>query len=71
MDFGPSFTVASRLLRSYSTEDNTPRLMVKQLSTPRDTQRDSQSYIEKREEGDTGDQEEKRGSQKGREQSSQ
>ena len=31
----------------------------------RDTQRDSQSYIENREEGDRGDQEEKRGSQRG------
>ena len=37
----------------------------------RDTQRDSQSYTEKREEGDRGDQEEKTGSQKGKEQSSQ
>ena len=41
---------------------------MKQFSTPRDTKRDSQSYIEKREEGDRDDQEKKRGSQKGREQ---
>ena len=45
--------------------------MVKQFSTVKDTQRGSQSYMEKREEGDRGDQEEKRGNQKGREQSSQ
>ena len=114
-------TVASRLLHPYSTEDKTSRLMVKQFSTARDTQRGSQSYMEKRrgrrdievtrkrrgevkrgesnlvsnqfpkclhslehperftelhreekrEDGDRGDQEEKRGNQKGREQSSQ
>ena len=113
-------TVASRLLHPYSTKDKTSRLMVKQFSTARDTQRGSQSYMEKRgrreievtrkrrggvkkgernlasnqfpkclhslehperftelhreekrEEGDRGDQEEKRGNQKGREQSSQ
>ena len=44
--FNPSLTVASRLLHPYSTEDKTPRLMVKQLSTVRNTQRNS--YIEKR-----------------------
>jgi len=42
------FTVASRLLRPHSTEDKTPRLMGEKLSTARNTQRDSQSYIEKR-----------------------
>ena len=41
-------TVASRLLHPYSSEDKTPRLMVKQLYTARNTQRDSQSYMEKR-----------------------
>ena len=45
--------------------------MVKQFSKVRDTQRGSQSYMEEEEEGDRGDQEEKRGSQKGRHQSSQ
>ena len=45
--------------------------MVKQFSTARDTQSDSQSNIEKREEGNRGDQEEKKGSQNGKEQSSQ
>ena len=46
--------------------------MVKRFSTVRDTQRASQlPGEEKREEGDRGDQEEKRGNQKGQEQSSQ
>ena len=40
--------VASRLLHPYSTDDKTSRLMVKQFSTARDTQRGSQSYTEKR-----------------------
>ena len=71
LDFSSSLTVASRLLHPYSTDDKISRLMVKIFSTMRDTQRDSQSYTEKREEGDRGDQEEKTGSQKGKEQSSQ
>ena len=45
--------------------------MIKQLSTVSNTQRDSQSYIEKREEGDRGDQEDKNESHKGKGQSSQ
>ena len=44
---------------------------MKSFSTEKDTQRGTQSYTEKREEGDRGDQEEKRGNQKGREQASQ
>ena len=52
---------------SIRPDDKTSRLMVKRFSTVRDTQRVS----EKKEEGDRGDQEEKRGNQKGREQSSQ
>ena len=48
LGFGSSLTVASRLLPPYITEDKTPRLMVKQLSAVRNTQRNSQSYIEKR-----------------------
>ena len=40
--------VASRLLHSYSTDNNTSRLMVKRFSTVRDTQRGSQSYMKKR-----------------------
>ena len=42
------FTVASRLLHPYSTDDKTSRLMVKRFSTVRDTQRGSQSYMKKR-----------------------
>ena len=40
--------VALTLLHSYSTDDKTSMLMVKKLSTVRDTQRGSQSYMEKR-----------------------
>ena len=65
--FSLILTVASRLLHPYSTDDKTSGLMVKRFSTVRDTQRGSQSYMEKREEGDRGDQDEKRESQKGRE----
>jgi len=69
--FSIILTVSSRLLHPYNTDDKTSRLVVKQFSTVRDTQRGSQTYMKKREKGDRGDQEEKRGSQKGREQSSQ
>ena len=48
MDFSLILTVASRLLHPYSIDDKTSRLMVKQFSTARDTQRGSQSYTEKR-----------------------
>jgi len=41
-------TVASRLLHPYSTDDKISRLMVKRFSTVGDTQRGSQSYMEKR-----------------------
>ena len=41
-------TVAPRLLHPYSTDDKTSRLMVKKkISTVRDTQRGSQSHMEK------------------------
>ena len=40
--------VASRLCHPYTTDDKTSRLMVKRFSTARDTQRGSQSYMEKR-----------------------
>ena len=46
--FSLILTVASRLLHPYSTDDKTSRLMVKRFSTVGDTQRGSQSYIEKR-----------------------
>ena len=60
--FSLFLSVASRLLHPYSTDDKTSMLMVKRFSTVRDTQRSSQLPGEaKREEGDRGDQEEKRG----------
>ena len=42
------FTVVSRRLLLYSTVDKTSRLKMKSFSTVRDTQRGSQSYMEKR-----------------------
>ena len=61
--FSLIFTVASRLFHLYSTDDKTSRLEMKRFTELHGE--------EKREEGDRGDQEEKRGSQKGREQDSQ
>ena len=46
--FSLILTVASRLIHSYSTDDKTSRLMVKQFSTVRNTQSGSQSYMEKK-----------------------
>ena len=46
--FSLIFTVASRFLHRYNTNDKTTRLMVKTFSTVRDTQKGSQSYMEKR-----------------------
>ena len=70
--FSLILTVASRLLHLYSTDDKTSRLMMKRFSTVRDAQRSTQLHgEEKREEGARGDQEEKRGNQKGREQARQ
>ena len=46
--FSLILTVALRILHPYSTDDKTSRLMVKRFSTVRDTQRGSQSYMEKR-----------------------
>ena len=46
--FSLILVVASRLLHPYSTDDKTSSLMVKRFSTVRDTQRGSQSYMEKR-----------------------
>ena len=45
---GLIFTVASRLLHLYTTVDKTSRLKMKRFSTVRDSQRGSQSYMEKR-----------------------
>ena len=46
--FSLILTVASRLLHPYGTDDKTSRLMVKRFCTLGDTQRGSQSYMEKR-----------------------
>jgi len=46
--FSLIFTVASRLLHLYSTNDKTSRLMMKSFSTVRDTRRGTQSYMEER-----------------------
>ena len=46
--FSLILTVASKLLHTYITDDKTTRLMAKQFSIVRDTQRGSQSYMEKR-----------------------
>ena len=46
--FSLILTVASRLIHPHSTDDKTSRLMVKQFSTARDTQKGAQSYMEKR-----------------------
>ena len=48
LDFSLILTVASRLLHLYSTDDKTSRLMMKSLSTVRDTWSSTQSYMEKR-----------------------
>ena len=69
--FSLILTVASNL-HPYSTDNKTSRLMVHRFSTVRDTQRGSQSYMEKRRgRRERGGQEEKQGSQKERERSSQ
>ena len=46
--FSHILTVASRLLHPHNTNDKISRLMEKSFSTVRDTQRGSQSYMEKR-----------------------
>ena len=46
--FSLTLTVASILLHPYSADNKISRLMVKRSSTERDTQRGSQSYMEKR-----------------------
>ena len=46
--FSLILTVTSRLLHLYSTEDKISRLMMKSFSTVRETQRGTQSYMEKR-----------------------
>ena len=48
LTFSLFLKVASRLLHPYSTDEKTSRLIVKRFSTVRDTQRGSQSCMEKR-----------------------
>ena len=48
LDFSLILSVTSRLLHPYSTDNKTSRLLVKRLSTVRDTQKGSQSYMKKR-----------------------
>ena len=71
--FQSILTVVSRLLHPYSTNDKISMLMVKRFSTVRDTQRSSQSYMEKRRGRREIEVTKRRrgGNQKGREQSSQ
>ena len=70
--FSLILTVASRLLHPYITDNKTSRLKVKRFSTVRDIQRGSEFHgEEKTEEGDRGDQEQKRRSQKGKDKSRQ
>ena len=64
--FSLILTVASRLLHPYSTNDKTSRLMVKILHSEGHHERFTKLHgEEKREEGDRGYQEEKRGESKG------
>ena len=70
-DFQSYFYSSLKTSPLYSTIDKTSRLKMKSFSTVRDTQRGSQSYIEKREEGVGGDPNEMRWNQKRREQASQ
>ena len=60
---GLIFTVVSKLLLLYSTIDKTSMLKMKSFSTVRVTQRGSQCYMEKREEGVRGDPDEMRWNQ--------
>ena len=60
---GLIFTVVSKLLLLYSTIDKTSTLKMKSFSTVSVTQRGSQHYMEKREEGVRGDPNEMRWNQ--------
>ena len=60
---GLIFTVVSKLLLLYSTIDKTSVLKMKTFSAMRVTQRGSQCYMEKREEGVRGDPDEMRWNQ--------
>ena len=49
--FSLIFTVASRLLHLYSTDDKTSRLMMRSFSTVRDTWKDSELHGEEKRRG--------------------
>ena len=70
--FGSSLIVASRLLHPHSIEDKSPRFIGETiLHSQEHPESFTELYRQEKEEGDGSDQEEKRVSQKGREQSSQ
>ena len=70
--FSLIFTVVSRLLHLYSTNDKTPRLKLKFLHTEGHLERFTELHgEEKREQGIRGDPNEMRWNQKRREQASQ
>ena len=67
LDFSFILPIVSRLLQLCSTDNKTSWLMVKRFSTVRDNLRGSQSYMKnrRREEGDRGEQEERKGDSRG------
>ena len=48
LDFSLILPIASRLVHPYSPDNKTSRLMLKRFFTVRDTQRSSQSYMNKK-----------------------
>jgi len=68
--FSVILTVASKFLHPYSTDDKTSTLMEIRFSTVSDTKRGSQSYMEKRREGETEVTRRRRGGIKRRERAS-
>ena len=67
LGFSLVLPVASRLLHPYSTDNKTSRLVVKRFSTVRDNPEGFTELHEEevREEGDRGEQEEKKGDSRG------
>ena len=66
LDFSFILPIVSRLVQLYRSDNKTSKLMVKRFSTVRDNQRGSQLHEEyEREEGDRGEQEERRGDSRG------
>ena len=72
MGFSSPLTIASKLLHPHSIEDKSPRFIGETiLHSQEHPESFTELYRQEKEEGDGSDQEEKRVSQKGREQSSQ